>query len=118
MPTTTCEARTPPPATASGLLALVEPFGPVVEGGALVFDTDPSAALEPALRVLHTGLRALLSGRRWYGCDGDSGRVVELQSVALVPPGTTLLAVESDACWDRIHPDARIDLPHLFAQRG
>jgi hypothetical protein len=66
VPTTT-EVRAHGPATATGLLALVEPFGPAAEGDALVFDLDPPADLEPALRVLHTGIRAALTGRRWYG---------------------------------------------------
>ncbi|MBM3978692.1 MAG: hypothetical protein FJ304_00115 [Planctomycetes bacterium] len=109
------EVRTRAPTTAAELLALVGECGPTVEDGALVFDRDPAADLVPALRVLHTGIRALLTGRRWYGCDGDTGRVVELQYAARIPAGNTLLCVEGDARWDRIHPAAPLDLPSLFA---
>lgn len=103
------------PTTARSLLSAAEPFLPAVEGDELVFGSDPPADLEPALRVLHTGVRALLSGRRWWGCDSDTGRVVVLNSAAPVPDGVSLLAVEGDALWDRIAPEARADHPRLFA---
>ena len=115
MPTTT-EVRAPVPTTAAGLLALVEPFGPAVEGGALAFDLDPPADLLPALRVLHTGIRAALTGRHWYGC-GDTRKTAAprpLNPSAPIPPGITLLAVEGDERWDRIHPAAPLDMPRLF----
>jgi hypothetical protein len=99
------------------LLAAVRPIGPAVEGEALAFDLDPPAELLPALRVLHTGLRAALAGRTWWGC-GDTRQTAAarpLDPAAPIPTGITLLAVEGDSRWDRIHPTARLDLPHLFA---
>ncbi|CEF48212.1 unnamed protein product [uncultured bacterium] len=104
------------PTTAHGLLALVEPLGPAVENEDLVFDADPPADVDPLLRVLHTGVRALVVGKRWYGCDGTTGRVSELNPGVPIPAGITLLAVEGDGRWDRIDPAARLDHPHLFAR--
>jgi hypothetical protein len=106
------------PATARDLLARLKPFGPAVEASDLIFAADLPADLMPAVSVLHTGLRAVLTGRRWYGCEGATGRVVELDPAAPIPPGITLLSVEGDRCWDRIHPAARLDHPELFATRG
>jgi hypothetical protein len=34
-----------------------------------------------------------------------------------IPPGITLLTVEGDHRWDRIHPAAWLDHPELFAPR-
>jgi hypothetical protein len=109
VPTTSATA-----ATAHALLTLVRPFGPAAEADELVFESDPPAELEAALRVLHTGVRALLARGRWYGCDGDTGRVVELNPAAPLPAGIALLCVEGDHRWDRIDPAARMDLPQLF----
>ena len=113
----TAEVYAPAPTSAAELLALVEAFGPAVEGGALVFDLDPPAELLPALCALHTGIRARLTGRRWFGC-GDTRRTAgprPFDTSATIPAGITLLCVEGDERWDRIHPAARIDLPRLFA---
>jgi hypothetical protein len=41
--------------------------------------------------------------------------VVELNPAEPIPADITLLTVEGDACWDRIAPDARVDLSGLFA---
>lgn len=113
---TTAEVGVPPPTTAAGLLVRVELFGPTVEGGALVFDLDPPAELLPALCVLHTGIRAVVSGRLWYGC-GDTRQTAAPRSLypaAPIPDGIVMLAVEGDERWDRINPAARLDLPRLF----
>ena len=117
---TTAVAEVPPlaPSTAVELLARVEPFGPAVEGDSLVLDPDLPADLEPALEVLHTGLRAILTGRRWFGStcsDGKRVMVLELDPSKPIPPRIGLLYVEGDKRWDRIDPAARIELPELFA---
>ena len=103
------------PTSARDLLSVVEPFGPAVEGTELVFRSDPPAESLAALGVLHTGVRAALTGRRWWGSSSDVPRVVELNPSAPIPAGIALLSVEGDRRWDRIDPAARIDLPHLFA---
>lgn len=54
---------------AKDLLALLRPLGPVVEGQSLVLDVPP--ALEPALRVIHTGVRALLTRSTRFGCGSE-----------------------------------------------
>ena len=113
---TALEVRTRAPTTAAELLALVEACVPTVEAAALVFDRDPPAELLPALHVLHTGIRTRSRpAGRWYGCDGDTGRIAELQQAARIPRGIVLLCVEGDTRWDRIHPATPLDLACLFA---
>lgn len=103
------------PTTARELLDVVRQYGPSAEGPELTFAADPPEELDAALRVLHTGVRAVLTGRRWWGCTSHKPRVIELNPAERIPTGITLLAVEGDACWDRIAPDARLDHPTLFA---
>lgn len=100
--------------TAKTLLRSLTAFGPAVEAETLTFEAEPPTELIPALRVIHTGLRAQIAGKLWYGCDGATGNVHELKPGARIPPGITLLSVEGDLRWDRIHPAARIDHPELF----
>ena len=92
------------PTTARGLFAILAPFGPRVEAGELMFDLDPPEALDRVLLRLHTGARAVLSRRPWFGCDGKTGRVVELNPGAPIPDGITLVCVEGDPRWDRLPP--------------
>ena len=109
------------PTTARDLASALRPFRPMVEEGDLGFDLDPPEALEPVLDVLHSGVRALLSGRRWWATveGGRAGRftrvrVVELNPGEQLPAGTTLLSVEGDQRWDRLDPCAHLDHPELF----
>lgn len=106
------------PATAADLLAAVAAYRPAVEGGALEFELGPPAGLVRRLRVLHTGVRAALAGRPWYGCGSDRRAAAprELDPAAPIPEGVTLLAVAGDRRWDRIPAGARADLPELFAR--
>ncbi len=64
--------------------------------------------------MLPTGLLAVLTGRRWYGCHSGTGRVEELSPDARIPVEVTLLTVQGARKWDRIPAAARLDLPHLF----
>jgi hypothetical protein len=114
--------KTTAPNTAAGLLALVRPFGPTVEDKELVFALDPPDELMPLLNVLHTGIRALLTARKWWANveNGKTGRFTRVELIVLdpdqpIPLGTTLLSVDGDNQWDRIHMAARIDHPELFA---
>lgn len=102
------------PRTARELLDALAPFGPAADGQELALAAAPPPELDEVVAVLHTGVRALLSGRRWFGCDGATGRVAPLNPAAPVPAGVTLLTVERDRGWDRIAPTARLDLPRLF----
>lgn len=107
------------PATAAALLDAVAPYGPAVDGFDLVFDRDLPPDLLPVMRVLHTGVRALLAGRRWFGTDADGrgtgpGRDGALNPAAPIPFGTVLLTVEGGGKCDRIDPRAPLDLGHLF----
>ena len=101
--------------TARALLESLGPCAPALDGPDLALGLDSPAALEPLLRVLHTGVRAQLAGRAWYGCSSDTGRVIELNPGQPIPDGITLLCVAGDARWDRISPAARTDVPELFA---
>jgi hypothetical protein len=110
------------PRTALELRAALKPYGPTVEDEVLDHDLDPPADLEPVLAVLHTGVRAVLSGRRWWATvEGQkAGRFTRVQMIVLNPgepiqAGTTLLCVEGDPGWDRIDPVDHLDLPDLFA---
>lgn len=104
--------------TAAELLAALHQAGcaPSVDGADLVLSTDPPDALATTVELLHTGVRAILTGKRWYGCDTTTGRGVELDPAARIPLNIDMLVVEGAAeRWDRIHPQARLDLPELFA---
>lgn len=103
------------PLTARDLLTRVVPFGLTVEGRELVLAGELPLDLESALRVLHAGVRAALTGRAWWGATTESKpRVVELRTDSPVPVGIGLLCVEGDRRCDRIAPDARLDCPQLF----
>ncbi len=111
------------PRTAADLLAALRPFGPAADGSDLILAADPPPELVPLLGVVHTGVRAALTGRTWYATTErqKTGRftrveVVPLDPAALLPDGVTLLCVGGDPRWDRVHPAARLDLPDLFAR--
>jgi len=109
-------ARTAPVRTARELLARVVYLAPSVEAGELVFGVKVPADLLADLKVLHTGVRALLTGRAWWGSSTDVPvRVWVLNPNEPIPDGIGLLCVAGDARWDRIAPDPRCDCPHLFA---
>jgi hypothetical protein len=107
--------------TAAQLFAALQPYGVAVEGGGLAYDADAPPDLERVLdAALHTGVRAVLSGRRWFGSTSSDGRsqknprVVELDPQKPLPRDTALLCVEGDDRWDRVHPAAHIDCPDIF----
>ena len=94
--------------------------GPTVEGDELVFERDFRTDLAPLVELLQTGLRAVLTGRRWFGID-STGRGVGpardgvLNPASRLPSTVTLLTVEG--CrdgWDKIDPKARDVLPQAF----
>jgi hypothetical protein len=104
--------------TAFALLALVKRFGPTIEGEELVFDTDLPEDLEDAMSILHTGVRALLTCKPWWGsaaCDAKRPKVEVLDSDKPIPSWCGLVCVEGDAGWERIHPNAIKNHPELFA---
>ncbi len=107
-PTLSCD-------TARELLVRLEPFGVRAEDRELVFDREPPEELLPVLCALHTGVRAELVRRPWWGCSSDRARMWELSTAAPLPDGVALLAVAGDERWDRLTPSAAADLPQLFA---
>ncbi|OWK34184.1 hypothetical protein [Fimbriiglobus ruber] len=92
---------------------------PSIEGEELVLDTIPPAPLEPFVELLSTGMRALLTGRRWFGLDAQTGRGCgplrdgALDPAQLLPSNVSLLCVEGDRIWDR-HPLAVVLTPSAF----
>lgn len=103
--------------SAASLFALVEDFGPRVERDELIFEFELPKNFESLVSIVHTGIRALLTERTWYGCGSEvkTAAAVALIPSAPIPLDVTLLAVGGDLCWDRIHPATRIDHPELFA---
>ena len=114
--------------TAVQLLRLLQPYDPTVDGAVLVFDSDPPEDLWQMAAILQTGLRAILTNRRWFGIDKDgrgcgphpSRAVGPLAFGALdpakpIPQEVRLLIVEGEQGWDRIRPVAYLDFPQLFA---
>ena len=87
------------PKTVTFLLNALTEAGarPRVEGQDLVCDKPPPSPLDLRLAVLHTGVRAVLTRRPWYGCDCDSGFAWELNPAAPVPAQVGLLCVGGDA---------------------
>ena len=57
---------------------------------------------------------ALLAGKLWYGCNGATGRVSELNPSAGIPAGVTVLCVAGDQRWDRIDSRDRASHPWVF----
>ena len=75
------------PITARDLFAALQPFGPAADGEELVFDLDPPAELLPVLAVLHTGIRALIAVRKWYGERSDRPGLTVLNPATRSRPG-------------------------------
>jgi hypothetical protein len=103
--------------TAVALLEALAPYRPTVEGSELVVELDSPAGLLARLEILHTGVRAILTGRKWQGgtaATGDRLCVVDLDPAEPIPPGITLLRVEGDSRWDRVPAGARSGAPELF----
>jgi hypothetical protein len=92
------------PRTTRELVALVVPFGPIVKGEDLVFDAEIPTPLEAAMRVLHTGVRAVLTGKSWWGASATNPRVLLLCADMPIPANIDLLCVAGDQRWDRMSP--------------
>lgn len=106
--------------TSRELLAIVQPFGPAVDGQELVFDRDTPTELVQQIAALQSGLRALLTKRTWFAC-GSAAKTaapVAISPAARIPRWVSLLACEGDLVWDRVRPDLHLDHPELFAQPG
>lgn len=103
--------------TATALLESLAPYRPTVEVDELVVQGNPPAWLLARLEILHTGVRAILSGRKWQGwtaATSDRPCVVDLDPAKPIPPSVTLLRVEGDSRWDRVPASARTSSPEVF----
>lgn len=105
---------TPLPLTAAGLAAGLAAYAPVARPGGLEVTGLPADLAGP-VRLLQTGVRAVLTSRPWLGCDLRTGRVVVLDPGRPVPREVGLLSVLGAAKWDRIPAAARRDFPAAFA---
>lgn len=110
-----------PAVTAASLLRQLEPYGPVVEGESLIFTIDdPPDELFDRAVVLATGIRAILTGKRWY-CNDKNGRGVgplefgALRTDEPIPTSVVRLIVEGDVkTWHRVHKHWKKQFPELF----
>ena len=103
--------------TSSKLLRLLVAAGctPAAEGGTLTLDTAPPRELERQLRLLHTGVLAVLTGRPWVGAGVPKPAVAVLDPTRVIPVGVQILTVAGISLrWDRLHPAARTDSPECF----
>lgn len=105
--------------TAAELTRALAPLAPRVAGGRLLLAGPPPPALEPVLPVLQTGVRAVLTGRRWYAIGADGlgvGRGVDgsLNPEEPIPWLARKVCVAGDAGWDGLPQAWRLLLPHLF----
>ena len=110
--------------TAAKLLGLLTQAGcvPSCRGFHLEFAEDVPAKLEGYVELLQSGLRAMLTGRRWFGIDPAGHGVGPFTDGALdfhqpLPATTRCLSVEGEygAGWDVIDPLAKHELPDAFA---
>jgi hypothetical protein len=107
----------PHPVTAAAVYDRLAEAGvrPELDGEALTLPADTPPDLIRLSAVLHTDIRAVVSGRRWVGCESGTGRTSALDPAKPIPIGVTLLCVEGDAGgWDRLPPTAVSDAPDLF----
>ncbi len=68
------------------------------------------AELVDYVSVLGTGLRAIVTGRQWYGMRSTDGRAEPILVNVLLPEGIDLLSVADDAKWDCV----RLELPDVY----
>lgn len=78
---------------------------PAIDGDELVFDRDLPDDLLPFVEVLQSGLRAHLTGRKWYGINPNGRGAARhdglLSFSELLLDDVHLLAVEGEV-WDRV----------------
>jgi hypothetical protein len=87
-----------------------------VRGSRLAVAGEVPLDLQPALIILHTGVRAQLDGAAWCGCRGRTGHISVLRPEEPIPADVTLLCCSGDRSWDRL-PDGAKDIhPALFAR--
>jgi hypothetical protein len=93
------------PNTARALFSLVRVFGPDVKDEAFVFDRELPKVLASIVAIVHTGIRAVIAGRQWWGSTNWSAgrpRVAVLCLDSPIPHWRGLLSVEGDTKWDRL----------------
>ena len=106
---------------------LLRLYDPTVEGAELIFASDPPDDLWQMAAILHTGLRAVLMNRRWFGIDTDghscgpypsrgNGPLAfgALDTAKPIPQQVRLVTVEGERGWDRVRPASYMNFPQLF----
>jgi putative DNA primase/helicase len=104
------------PTTVADLLVALERANgwPIATPGKLTFPVPPPRELLPLIRVLHSGVRAILTRRPWFGLSGETGWADRLNPETPIPLWVEYLAAQGDTGWDRIRPASRTELPYLF----
>jgi hypothetical protein len=104
------------PHTAAELLAELErnQLTPAVDGHTLVLPPHLSDMHHRSLQVLHTGVRAILSNRPWYGCSCATGWSMPLSPERPIPGWVGLLCVAGDTIWYRIPALKLNEWEHFF----
>ncbi|CAN5332531.1 hypothetical protein BH11PLA2_BH11PLA2_01750 [soil metagenome] len=106
--------------TASDLLKALSDAGVTVsmDAGKLRVSANVPEALGGPLAILQTGIRAILTGRPWYGYPAGAaswkdGASNPLSPSRLLPAGFTMLCVAGGK-WNRIRPDLVQAHPELW----
>jgi hypothetical protein len=88
-----------------------------IEGDELVLSAPPPPGLAGYLSLLHTGIRAIIRGRKWYGIDqngrgcSDDGTIDPREKI---PSSVYLLSVGSESSWHHIDNRLRDEVPNAF----
>lgn len=92
------------PTTAEGVTAFLQRGRqtPQVHDQSLVLPPHVSIEILRSLKVLHTGVRAILSNRPWYGCSCTTGWITTLSPEHLIPGWVGLVCVAGDKSWHRL----------------
>ncbi|MBP3960938.1 hypothetical protein J8F10_37430 [Gemmata sp. G18] len=89
-----------------------------VEGLILKCRSTIPEELKAPLRVLHTGMRAVLTGRQWLGLNG-TGHTIELSTEQVIPAEINYLCCLGDGSiggqWLKISRNDRRECEKLFA---
>ena len=95
--------------------------GPSVDGNELVLAAPAPPALVDAVELLQSGIRAAITGRRWFGIRSDGNGVGDayglLNPRELLPIDVAMLTVEGAGPWDKLPARISERMPKLFASR-
>lgn len=105
--------------TAAAILVRVMEYGPKAVGCDLEFDQDVPDFLCPLVRIFQTGIRSIITGKKWFSNDANGHGTGLREFGALdprlpIPMATTWLAVEGDPGWDKVRWEWKEFNPECF----